>query len=405
MRGKIAATWVVASVILGSLFLAPVCSGQEFPERGIRLRFEEGQGLAFLDTVSGEYVGSFQPFQRSAAYSTDAPRLIDRENEFSANLTAGNPRFLLIDEVPFVFHDAAVGGAAGDASLEFLIKLADQSHGKIFWSNGDGGFDEGRYHYFWNASFLQVPNSERSIGCDRRLSESGAAEEPVKIGNLHPLTPDVWHSIVTTREILGDGMQQWRTYIDGEEALGHANITSANEPTVATWLIGGKQRGREGAMMLIDEVRMVPWALGQEEFTIIDREPDCPEELESPEVTCDDAIDNDCDGHIDALDSDCPSVGPFTRGDCDGNGVVTSPTEAIVLLNWVYRGGEEPGCLAACDAEANGTVNLTDAIRILRFMFLGRTVPDPPFPRCLTSALPTDVAVGCASPFCVGGDY
>ena len=94
-------------------------------------------------------------------------------------------------------------------------------------------------------------------------------------------------------------------------------------------------------------------------------------------------------------------VGPFIRGDCDGNGVVGgSPTEAIVLLNYSFRGGPAPGCLAACDAEANGSIGITDALRILRHSFLGVGEPDAPFPDCVNSELETDVALGCEAPVC-----
>ena len=54
----------------------------------------------------------------------------------------------------------------------------------------------------------------------------------------------------------------------------------------------------------------------------------------------------------------------FLRGDCDGNGVFGgTPTEAIVGLTFTFRGGPEPPCLAACDSEANGTLNITDYVR------------------------------------------
>ena len=121
------------------------------------------------------------------------------------------------------------------------------------------------------------------------------------------------------------------------------------------------------------------------------------------EITCDDGIDNDCDGLTDGADSDCPSVGPgpFTRGDCDGNGNVGgTPTEAIIGLNYTFRGGDAPPCLAACDAEANGSLGITDYVRILRFSFAGGDPPDAPFPDCDNSNLPGDETLGCATPFC-----
>ena len=125
----------------------------------------------------------------------------------------------------------------------------------------------------------------------------------------------------------------------------------------------------------------------------------CPCEPDGPtEASCNDGVDNDCDGVTDDADEDCQGVGPFVRGDCDGNGEVGgSPTEAIVLLNFAFRGASAPGCLAACDAEANGAIGITDALRILRFAFLGMGMPDAPFPDCTRSDLPSDVDLGCAT--------
>ena len=121
---------------------------------------------------------------------------------------------------------------------------------------------------------------------------------------------------------------------------------------------------------------------------------------------CDDGEDNDEDGDTDCADGNCaddPScavdVGPFIRGDCDGNGTVgRSPTEAVVLLSFAFRGGDEPPCLAACDAEANGSLGITDALRILRHSFLGLGTPDPPFPDCVASNMKSDLVLGCKTP-------
>ena len=86
-------------------------------------------------------------------------------------------------------------------------------------------------------------------------------------------------------------------------------------------------------------------------------------------------------------------------GDCDGNGRFGgTPTEAVAGLDFTFRGGTEPPCLAACDAEANGTLNITDYVRILRSAFLGQGEPDAPFPNCEKSSTPGDIALGCATP-------
>ena len=112
----------------------------------------------------------------------------------------------------------------------------------------------------------------------------------------------------------------------------------------------------------------------------------------APDMSCDPVV----------VEVGAQGVGPFNRGDCDGNGRFGgTPTEAIVGLTFTFRGGTEPPCQAACDAEANGVLAITDYVRILRSAFLGLGQPDPPFPGCTTSNLASDVTLGCEQPFCL----
>ena len=94
-------------------------------------------------------------------------------------------------------------------------------------------------------------------------------------------------------------------------------------------------------------------------------------------------------------------VGPFLRGDCNGDGLFAGQvTDAVYLLNFNFSGGPAPGCDAACDANADGSVfgAVTDAILMLNFNFLGGPPPAAPFPTCGTSSLPSDVLLGCDEP-------
>jgi len=94
-------------------------------------------------------------------------------------------------------------------------------------------------------------------------------------------------------------------------------------------------------------------------------------------------------------------VGPFIRGDCNGDGAVVGQVgDAVFILNYNFLGGTAPGCLAACDANGDGAVTgqVGDAVYILNFNFLGGAAPIAPFPDCGTSTLETDVALGCESP-------
>ena len=72
-----------------------------------------------------------------------------------------------------------------------------------------------------------------------------------------------------------------------------------------------------------------------------------------------------------------PTGTPFKRGDADDNSVLEL-TDAIRILNFLFLGGEAPSCFDAADADDNGTIELTDAIRILGFLFLGQASPADP---------------------------
>ncbi|MEM7234289.1 MAG: dockerin type I repeat-containing protein [Planctomycetota bacterium] len=71
----------------------------------------------------------------------------------------------------------------------------------------------------------------------------------------------------------------------------------------------------------------------------------------------------------------------FLRGDVDGSGNIDI-TDGVATLNWLFQGGDDPGCMAAADFNNNGTVNLSDAIRCFSFLFLGGPQPVAPYPEC-----------------------
>lgn len=66
---------------------------------------------------------------------------------------------------------------------------------------------------------------------------------------------------------------------------------------------------------------------------------------------------------------DAPA-GRFRRGDFNADGILDI-TDAIAILNFLFRGAEPPLCRDAADADDNGKVELTDAIHLLHVLFLG----------------------------------
>jgi hypothetical protein len=67
---------------------------------------------------------------------------------------------------------------------------------------------------------------------------------------------------------------------------------------------------------------------------------------------------------------------PMVCGDANNDGVVNL-TDAIYLLNYLFKGGSSPTpYLCVGDANNDDAVNLTDAINILNYLFKGGAEPN-----------------------------
>jgi hypothetical protein len=84
----------------------------------------------------------------------------------------------------------------------------------------------------------------------------------------------------------------------------------------------------------------------------------------------------------------------FVRGDADGTGEL-DVTDAIHLLDFLFLGRDAPPCADAADADDSGILDLTDGIFILHFLFLGGPPPPPPFAGCGRDR--TGDLLGCAA--------
>ena len=71
----------------------------------------------------------------------------------------------------------------------------------------------------------------------------------------------------------------------------------------------------------------------------------------------------------------------FLRGDGNGSGAVDL-SDAIVTLDHLFLGGDEPVCLTAADVNGTGDVDVTDPIYTLAYLFTGGNRPASPFPNC-----------------------
>lgn len=84
----------------------------------------------------------------------------------------------------------------------------------------------------------------------------------------------------------------------------------------------------------------------------------------------------------------------FLRGDVNENGSVNI-ADAVVLLRRMFGLDPSGNCLAASDTDADGEVDISDAIRLVTYLFSGGLAPEDPYPSCGIGLSP--LAVPCDS--------
>jgi hypothetical protein len=96
------------------------------------------------------------------------------------------------------------------------------------------------------------------------------------------------------------------------------------------------------------------------------------------------------------------------RGDTDSDGVINI-TDAVRILAWLFTGGAEPECLDAADTDDAGSrINITDGVYILDWLFRGGKSPPPPTPadprymssECGQDLTPDQLDCRTVSPLC-----
>lgn len=64
----------------------------------------------------------------------------------------------------------------------------------------------------------------------------------------------------------------------------------------------------------------------------------------------------------------------FVSGDADGSGTVNI-SDAVYLINYIFSGGPAPAPLAAGDPDCSGAVNISDAVYLINYIFSGGPAP------------------------------
>jgi len=104
-----------------------------------------------------------------------------------------------------------------------------------------------------------------------------------------------------------------------------------------------------------------------------------------PTEDCDAEGDEDGNGLADCADPACADLeqcqgGGFVRGDANANGSIDL-TDGVVTLNFLFTGGDAPVCMDAADADDNGGLVISDAVIVFSWLFTGGAAPVDPTPR------------------------
>ena len=73
--------------------------------------------------------------------------------------------------------------------------------------------------------------------------------------------------------------------------------------------------------------------------------------------------------------------GEFQRGDTNGDGT-TNLSDAVFLLGYLFLGDRAPACADAADSNDDSAMDIADAITILNFLFVGGVAIPPPTGAC-----------------------
>ncbi len=81
----------------------------------------------------------------------------------------------------------------------------------------------------------------------------------------------------------------------------------------------------------------------------------------------------------------------FHRGDTTNDGK-SDITDAIALLDFLFLGGPIFSCLESGDIDNSGVLDITDGVSFLNYLFLGGPGPAAPGPVSTSCGLDTDPA-------------
>ena len=91
---------------------------------------------------------------------------------------------------------------------------------------------------------------------------------------------------------------------------------------------------------------------------------------------------------------------PFRRSDTNSDGSVDL-SDGVAILSFLFLGHSAPECVASADTDDSGDLDLSDGIAIFNFLFLGAAPPAPPGPEdCGTDPTPDSLTCDAYSGGC-----
>ena len=94
-----------------------------------------------------------------------------------------------------------------------------------------------------------------------------------------------------------------------------------------------------------------------------------------------------------------PTKTAFLRGDTNNDGDVDL-SDAVAVLRFLFLGHEDPTCLAAANSNGDAAVDVADPTYLLNHLFLGGPAPTAPSAECGTSELDVDAELSCEDSPC-----
>ncbi|HVR74631.1 MAG TPA: M4 family metallopeptidase [Planctomycetota bacterium] len=92
-----------------------------------------------------------------------------------------------------------------------------------------------------------------------------------------------------------------------------------------------------------------------------------------------------------------PDPPSFFRADSNADGSVDI-SDTVFTLGFLFLGERPPPCLAAADSNADGAIDISDGVFTLSFLFLGERPPLQPFGNCGRELVPSGLACGSYPP-------